>query len=128
MDLPECRDPDASDHPISIEPSGYPVTVMFNGAVVARSDRAVILREAGHAPVGYLPREDCRTEVMRATSTRTRCPFKGEARHFTLNVQGKQATDACWTYERPCPVAAPVAEYVAFYPDKVDKIEGLPED
>lgn len=125
MGIPECRDPQAADHPIAVRPAERSIRVIFNGHVIAESSRALIVDEAHHEPVAYLPREDVRNEVLKASDTRTRCPFKGESRYYHIAVEGKLADDAAWTIERPCPVIATVAAYLAFYPDKVDRIEGV---
>lgn len=125
MSIPDCRDPDASGHPISLRPADRPVRITFAGHVIADSSRVLILDEADHPPVAYFPREDVRNEVLKATETRTRCPFKGEARYYDIAVEGKVSEDAVWTYEDPCPAVAPVAAYLAFYPDKVDSIDGV---
>jgi uncharacterized protein (DUF427 family) len=41
-------------------------------------------------------------------------------------VDGRTAENAVWTYEHPYPAAAAIAGYLAFYPDRVDRIDQLP--
>lgn len=123
--VPGCRDPREADHPITITPAPDTIRVTFAGHTIAETHRALILREDGHPPIAYLPREDVHTEVLKATATRTRCPFKGEASYYDIAVEGKVADDAVWTYDTPCPAVAPVAAFLAFYDDQVT-IEGVP--
>lgn len=123
--MDECRDPAAANHPIAVHPAERPVRVTVRGHTIAESSRAVVVEEADHPPVAYIPREDVRNEVLKASGTRTRCPFKGEARYFHIAIEGHREDDAVWTYERPCPAVAPIAAYLAFDPERVDAIEGI---
>jgi uncharacterized protein (DUF427 family) len=53
----------------------------------------------------------------------THCPYKGDAAYFSLTVDGRTADNAVWTYEAPYPAMAEIKEHLAFYPDRVDRIE-----
>ena len=93
------------DHPITIEPNGRRVRVTFNGRVVADTTRALTLRETTLRPVHYIPREDVDMSLFVRTARTTHCPYK------------------VWTYEAPFPAMASIKERLAFYPDRVDRIE-----
>jgi len=108
---------------ITIKPAPGRVQVRFNGEVVADSARAVLLHEGSRSPVVYIPREDARMDLYRPTATRTTCPWKGEASYFSLEVAGRTARDAVWSYENPKPGAEGIAGHLAYYPDRVDAIE-----
>jgi len=47
------------------------VRTAFGGETVADSRRALLMREAGHAPVYYFPPEDVRTDLLRRTEHST---------------------------------------------------------
>src|SRR5207244_5851325 len=66
-------------HTITITPSDVHVVVKVDGAVVAESDRPVLLDETGLPTRYYLPREDVRMDLFRPTTFPTECPFKGQA-------------------------------------------------
>jgi uncharacterized protein (DUF427 family) len=51
------------------------------------------------------------------------CPYKGDAAYYTLKVDGCTAEDAVWTYETPYAAVVPIRDHLAFYPDRVDRIE-----
>jgi uncharacterized protein (DUF427 family) len=111
------------DHSITIEPNPKRVRVLFNGRVVADTTRALTLHETSLPPVQYVPREDADMALFARTSHTTHCPYKGDAAYYSLNVDGRTAEDAVWTYEAPYPAVAPIKEHLAFYPDRVDRIE-----
>ena len=62
--------------------------VEVDGVVVARTERARVLREGSLPPRYYLPREDVRTDLLVATAHTTRCPFKGDASYWSLELAG----------------------------------------
>jgi uncharacterized protein (DUF427 family) len=111
------------DHPISIEPNSRRVRVVFNGRVVAETDRALTLRETKLRPVQYIPREDVAMQFFVRSSDKTHCPYKGDAAYYTLSVAGRTSENAVWTYETPYPAVAAIKDHVAFYPQRVDCIE-----
>jgi uncharacterized protein (DUF427 family) len=116
----------AKAHPISIARNPNRVRVHFNGRVVADSRSALTLREASLRPVQYIPRKDVDMTLLERTSHRTHCPFKSDANYYTLSVDDRVAENAVWTYEDPYPGVAAIKDHLAFYPERVDKIEELP--
>jgi uncharacterized protein (DUF427 family) len=111
------------DHPITIEPNARHVRVLFNGRVVADTTRALTLKEASLRPVLYVPRADADMELFVRSTRTTHCPYKGDAAYYSLTVDGRTAENAVWTYEAPYPAMAQIKEHLAFYPDRVDRIE-----
>lgn len=114
------------DHPIVIAPAPGRVRVIFAGVAVADSAHALVLRESSYPPVAYVPRADVDMSLLAPTDRRTRCPYKGEASYFSVQAGGRVADNAVWSYEQPKQDVAAIAQYLAFYPDKVDAIEGVP--
>jgi uncharacterized protein (DUF427 family) len=113
------------DHPISIEANSKRVRVTFNGRVVADSTRALTLREASLAPVHYIPRADADMALLTRTRHATQCPYKGDAAYYSLEVDGRTADNAVWTYETPYPAVAEIKDHLAFYPSRVERIEEM---
>jgi uncharacterized protein (DUF427 family) len=111
------------NHPIAIERSSKRVVVMVAGKVVADTRRALTLREAGHPSVHYIPRHDVHMEALERSQTASYCPYKGEAAHFHISEDGKRLADAAWTYRTPYWAVAEIENYLAFDPDRVDRIE-----
>jgi uncharacterized protein (DUF427 family) len=102
-------------HRIDVLPSSRRVRVSAGGEPIADTDRAVLLFETGLPPVAYVPRADVRVSIEPADK-RTVCPYKGEARYWT--VAG--IADAAWSYEYPRPEATGIAGFLAFDPAHVD--------
>ena len=113
------------DHPITIAPSGKRVRVTFAGRVIADTARALTLKEASYKPVLYIPRDDADMSVLTPTDHHTHCPYKGDASYFTIRGDGRSGENAVWSYERPFPAMAEIKDHLAFYPDRVDKIEEI---
>jgi adenylate cyclase len=112
----------AQDYAIRFEPSPRRVRVEFNGAWIADSRRALILRETRQPPAYYFPREDVRTGLLEKTEQRTHCPFRGNATYWTIRAGGAVAENAAWSYEEPYEEGRPIKGYVSFYPDRVSAI------
>ena len=114
-----------SDHPITIAPNAKRVRVSFAGKMVADSKRALTLKEAHYAAVQYIPREDADMSLLKPTSHKSHCPYKGDASYFSIEAGGRTADNAVWSYAQPFPAMAEILEYLAFYPNRVDKIEEI---
>jgi uncharacterized protein (DUF427 family) len=114
------------DHPIKIEPNPKRVVVSFAGEQIASSTRALALREASYPAVQYIPREDVDMSKLSRTEHTSHCPYKGDAAYYSIRAGGRDATNAVWTYEAPYDAVGSIKSYVAFYPDRVDRIEEQP--
>lgn len=113
-------------HPITITPSRSRIVVSVGRRVVADSVNALILQEAAYPAVHYIPRDDVDMTALNRSETHTYCPYKGEASYFSIPSGGERSVDAVWTYETPYDAVAPIKDYVAFYPDRVDGVEQRP--
>jgi uncharacterized protein (DUF427 family) len=114
------------DHPISIARDANRVRVFFGGTAIADTTRALTLREAGYRPVHYIPRADVAMDRLKPTPHASYCPYKGDANYFSIIVGGNTADNAVWSYQQPFPAMAEIAGYLAFYPNRVDRIEESP--
>ena len=64
--------------------------------------------------------------LLARTAHKTHCPYKGDAAYYTIQVGGRAAENAVWTYEAPYPAVAAIKGHLAFYPERVDRIEEVP--
>ena len=112
---------------VDVLPSTRRVEVGIAGTVVADSVRPSILYETGLPPRYYLPVDDVRTDLLTPTDTSTACPYKGEARYWSVTVDGVTYPDIAWGYDDPLPESELVRGRICFYNEKVDmEIDGEP--
>lgn len=106
--------------PPRVEASSKHVQVVFNGVVVAETRRARRVLETAGAPVYYIPPEDVKLAYLSPSGRRTFCEWKGWASYYDVQVEGKLAKMAAWTYPHPTPGYEGIQDYVAFYAQKMD--------
>ena len=111
------------DHPISIEANPARIVVKIGGKIVADTRHALTLREAAYPAVQYIPRRDVDMTALVRSDHTTYCPYKGDASYYSILAGGDRSVNAVWTYEAPFEAMVRIKDYVAFYPDRVDRIE-----
>lgn len=113
------------EHPITISPTGRPVSVGVDGLELVRTEAALTLSEASYPPVQYVPRADADMTRLERSDRKTHCPYKGEASYFHIVAgDGRRLEDAVWSFEDPYPAVAEIKGRLAFYPDKVRVVVG----
>jgi len=108
-------------HRVDVRPSSRHVRIELDGEVVADTTRARMLFETQLPTRFYLPREDVRVP-LRASATRSFCPYKGAASYLSAQVGGRRHEDLAWSYEQPFPELGAVAGLVAFWDERVDVV------
>ncbi len=103
----------------TIEPAAGVYVVRAGGAVIAETSNALILREGGHEPVIYLPRDDIGMAFLERSEKRTRCPHKGEATYYHVIAKSGPIEDAGWSYEDPIAGAEAIRGHLAFAHERV---------
>lgn len=117
--MPEIKVP-GPDHPITVTAAPARYQVLYAGHVIVDSKNALSLKEASYKPVLYFPREDADMAYFARTAHTTHCPYKGDAHYFTLDMDGRIAENAVWTYEAPYPAMDVIRGRIAFYPNQVE--------
>lgn len=82
----------------------------WNGKVIAESDTYETVE--GNV---YFPESSIRREYFRPSSTISTCPWKGQARYYSLFVDGQENQDAAWYYPDPKPAARNIRNHIAFW-------------
>jgi len=82
----------------------------WNGKVIAESDTTEMVE--GNI---YFPESSLKREYFRPSSTISTCPWKGQARYYSLLVDGQENQDAACYYPDPKPAARNVKNHVAFW-------------
>ena len=94
--------------------------VVFNGQTVAESQHAQYLHEFGRLPVYYFPLADVDVTAWEASDHHTESSLNGTASYWHVRVGDRSAENAAWRYPQPPQGAPSLADYVAFYWDKMD--------
>ena len=83
---------------------------IWNGAVIAESDRCVVVE--GNQ---YFPAADVKREYLRESATHTVCGWKGTASYYDVVIGGEVNKDAAWYYPDTKSAADNIKGYVAFW-------------
>lgn len=75
------------------------VVVAFEGTRVADSTSCLEFFETPLPGQIYIPRADVDFAHLARSETMTYCPFKNIATYYSVEVDGKTAKDAFWTYD-----------------------------
>jgi len=114
--------PRAPDHRVDILASSRHVTVAVDGTTVADSHRPWLLFERSLPVRYYLPLLDVRLELLRASPTITRCPYKGTAAYWSVLTDAGLREDLAWMYRSPVAESAKIAGLTCFFNEKVDLV------
>ncbi len=91
------------------------LVIVHRGVTIADTRRAVRTLETSHPPTWYFPPEDVTPGVLQPVSGSSFCEWKGHARYFDVVVAGEQLPQVAWSYPKPTPGFAMLADYIAFY-------------
>ena len=83
---------------------------IWNGQVLAESDDTVVI-EGNH----YFPPESINKEYFKPSETHTKCPWKGTASYYNIEVNGEVNEDSAWYYPEVSEQAKPIKGRVAFW-------------
>ncbi|KAL3138411.1 hypothetical protein ABBQ32_006206 [Trebouxia sp. C0010 RCD-2024] len=103
--------------PPRLEPVPERITVELGGKVIADTTGAYRVLETSHPPTYYLPPKDVDMEQLKPSSGSSYCEWKGSASYYDAPGKPKIA----WYYAKPSSSFTQIANYLCFYPSKVDK-------
>ena len=114
---------------VDVLPSSRQVRVAVDGVTVAESSSPHLLFETGLPVRYYLPKPHVRMDLLVPSDTVTQCPYKGQARYWSVRVGDTVHPDLAWSYPTPLPESTRVAGLVAFYNEKLDIwVDGVLQD
>lgn len=85
---------------------------IWNGKVLAESD-AFEMVEGNY----YFPPGSINKDYFKESDTHTKCPWKGTASYYHVEVDSDVNKDAAWYYPEPKDAAKHIKNYVAFWRD-----------
>ncbi len=108
-----------SDTPIRIRPAARLHVVRAGGAVLAESDRAMLVEHGDDDPVVYLPVDADSALFLERTDDLAEIPGIGEVRRLHILAKSGAIRNAAWTVESPAPGAEQLEGLTAFDPGRV---------
>ncbi len=105
---------------VDVLASSRHVEVVLGGVTVADSRQPRLLFETGLPTRYYLPLVDVRLDLLRTSSRTTRCPYKGTASYWSVEIDGQLFEDVVWTYKAPLLESVKVAGLACFWNERVN--------
>jgi uncharacterized protein (DUF427 family) len=106
--------------PPRVEKVAEEIRIVFGGNEIARTSRALRVLETSHPPTYYIPRDDIAPDVLRTSSRRSVCEFKGTAAYYDVHAGGRTARAVAWEYAEPRPGYESLAGTLSFYASSMD--------
>lgn len=97
------------------------VEIFMEGDKIVETRQGLELKEKGHDPVIYLPRNEVKGVQLQKCGE-YHCPFKGKAELYNVKHNSSIFENAAWSYTEPYDDVAEIRDMVAFYPGKVQDI------
>jgi uncharacterized protein (DUF427 family) len=66
----------------------------------------------------YIPQEDVRMDLLTASATTSRCPYKGPASYWSVNIGGEAFADLVWGYMEPIPECPKIKGLLCFFHER----------
>ena len=107
---------------LEILPSSRHVRVVLGDQTIAETHHPRLLLETGGPTRYYLPEQDVRMDLLEASGTTTRCPYKGQASYWSARIGASVFKDIVWSYRDPLPACSPIAGLLCFFNERVDAI------
>lgn len=107
--------------PAIAEPSRRRIQIVHADIAVADSDAAVRTIETSHPPSWYIPPDAITPGLLRPSTRRSFCEWKGEARYWHIEIGGHTFRDVGWSYANPTPAFAILRDHIAFYAGPFDR-------
>ena len=106
--------------PPALQPVADQLRVLLNGTEIASTRAGFRVLETHHPPSYYIPPGDIRPGALRPASGRTFCEWKGFARYFDVISGDRVEARAAWAYPDPTEGFHAIADYVSFYPGRME--------
>jgi uncharacterized protein (DUF427 family) len=106
--------------PPRLERANAHLVVVLGGVTIAETNDSYRVLETSHPPVYYFPPSDVREDALTPAPGATFCEFKGRASYWSVTGGNQTVAQGAWSYKMPSPSFAPIRDYYAFYPGRMD--------
>lgn len=101
-------------------PSPRWVRVYFNRQLIADSKDMMLLRETNHLSLYYFPKKDVRMDCLQPSDHRTHSDWKGDGIFWHVEIGGRIAKNAAFTFQNPPGTGPNLEAYIALAWEKMD--------
>jgi uncharacterized protein (DUF427 family) len=101
--------------PAIAQPSRRHLKIIHRDIIIADTQNSLRTLETSHPPSYYFPPSDIAPSVLKPSSHRSFCEWKGEATYFDVIVKGETSSNVAWSYPNPNPAFASLRDHMAFY-------------
>ncbi len=106
--------------PPRLEVTNAHLRIVYNGEVIADSNRAYRVLETSHPPTYYIPTTDFKAGLLIPVDGSSFCEFKGKANYYDIQVGGKVDKHAAWGYKNPTKAFEQLKDTVSVYAHKME--------
>jgi uncharacterized protein (DUF427 family) len=96
-------------------PSTRHVRVVIDGKTVAETRRPHLVFETNHPVRYYIPQDDVRMDWLMPSATTSRCPYKGAASYWSVQMGDEIFVDLVWGYMDPIAECPKIKGLVCFF-------------
>ncbi|MGB0387177.1 MAG: DUF427 domain-containing protein [Ardenticatenaceae bacterium] len=96
------------------------VVVKVGARLIADSTNTIRVLETASPPTIYIPPADIDFSLLAEASGSSMCEWKGPARYFRLAGQKRGRDVVGWSYPKPFAGFEAIADYLSFYPAKLE--------
>ncbi|PFH51608.1 hypothetical protein AMATHDRAFT_74800 [Amanita thiersii Skay4041] len=121
------EDEEAFGHPkdpykrVDVLQSSRHVRIEVNGQELANTRSPRFLYETMLPMRTYIPKLDCRLDLLEESQLTTHCPYKGTANYYHVKLPSTEKLEnIVWWYKSPLPECGTIKGYLSFYDEKVD--------
>ncbi len=97
--------------------------MVVDDVAVGDTKRPCLLFETGLPTRYYMPKHDVRMDLLEQTDSVTRCPYKGEANLYSIQIGKKLHDGLAWIYPYPTLACTRIQGFVGFFNEKLDIYE-----
>jgi uncharacterized protein (DUF427 family) len=99
-------------------PSRRHVRVVIDGQTIADTRRPTLVFETNHPVRYYIPQQDVRMDLLTASATESRCPYKGPASYWSVQLGDETFKDLVWGYKETIPEMPKIKGLLCFFHER----------
>lgn len=107
-------------HRVDVLHSSRHIRVELEGQLLAETRRPRLLFETSLPVRYYIPKQDWNTKLLVPSATTSRCPYKGVAAYWSVQLGERRIEDVVWSYPLAIAECPKIENLLCPYNEKVD--------